>query len=164
MKRIGVTILIGLLALAVPVTASATTGKAGVTVEPGTRTLDRGVTSINFGKVPWHQVTLPVTLSATLPAGAFVINDYSGATAGWTLSMAVEPFTNGSQSFDGSLTINDVTMRADSTQHGSATLFRSKASGYWRSPAVTAMITVPVNSNDDYAANVLYTLNNGVAQ
>jgi len=80
------------------------------------------------------------------------------------LSMAVEPFTNGSQSFDGSLTINDVTMRADPTQHGSATLFRSKASGYWRSPAVTAMITVPVNSNDDYAANVLYTLNNGVAQ
>lgn len=78
--------------------------------------------------------------------------------------MAAEEFTNGSNSFDGMLTINNITIRADATQHNSAMIFHSQVPGYWESPAVDASVTIPGDAVGKYTANVLYTLNNGVAQ
>jgi len=43
-------------------------------------------------------------------------------------------------------------------------IFHSQVPGYWESPAVDASVTIPGDAVGQYTANVLYTLNNGVAQ
>lgn len=155
---------LGVLVVPVAVHADTTTGQASVNVVAGNRTVDKGVASIDFGDTLLDRLTVPTTRGTKLPAGSFQVTDLSGSSAGWSLTMAAEEFTNGSNSFDGMLTINNITIRADATQHNSAMIFHSQVPGFWESPAVDASVTIPGNAVGRYTANVLYTLNNGVAQ
>ena len=159
MKQGLLLMMAGLSVLAVPIAGHADTvaGQAKVNIIAGNRTMDKGVASIDFGNTLLDRLTVPITRGTKLPAGSFQVTDLSGSSAGWSLTMAAEEFTNGSNSFDGMLTINNITIRADATQH-------SQVPGYWESPAVDASVTIPGDAVGKYTANVLYTLNNGVAQ
>ena len=166
MKQGLLLMMAGLSVLAVPIAGHADTGagQAKVNIIAGNRTMDKGVASIDFGNTLLDRLTVPITRGTKLPAGSFQVTDLSGSSAGWSLTMAAEEFTNGSNSFDGMLTINNITIRADATQHNSAMIFHSQVPGYWESPAVDASVTIPGDAVGKYTANVLYTLNNGVAQ
>ncbi|MCT0013772.1 hypothetical protein [Weissella confusa] len=123
-------------------------------------------TNLDFGQFSIKDLATSTTpKTANLPAGAFTVTDYSGNNNGWQLSADVTKFTDGTDKFDGGLTLNGVKLTADDTQQtGGSVIYTSKQRGPWTSPALEkgASITFPSTANiGHYTADILYTLSDG---
>lgn len=126
--------------------------------------------------LPFEAITLSdlangaVTKSVTLPAGSFEVTNYTGRTQSWTLAAAVTEFTDGTNTFDGSLAIGDQQNKliASSDLMGMQSI-ASEVTGTdlsdykWQSKSTKDYLTVPMGTKiGNYQATVRYQLQQGL--